>query len=66
MKKNNGDKLRMYSLLSVLTMIIGIALLIFMIVVEDELGAIPLLLITLGIGGYFIIKSKVCSHQSQL
>lgn len=57
-EKGNTKKLEIHSLLSILTIVLGTVLLIFMIVVEDEPGAIPLLLIGVGIVLYFIIQSK--------
>lgn len=59
MKTDSTKKLKMHSLLSVLTMIIGVALMIFMIVVEDEPGAIPLLLIVAGTAWYFITRYRI-------
>lgn len=64
MKKNNVDKIQMNSLLSVLTMIIGIALLVFMIIVESEPGAIPLLLIITGVGWYVITRYRLGSKHT--
>ncbi|AKP50564.1 hypothetical protein CA2015_1115 [Cyclobacterium amurskyense] len=46
-------------MLSLLTIFLGILLLILMITVEDEPGAIPLLLIIIGTVWYFINKSKI-------
>jgi hypothetical protein len=43
-------------ILSILTILIGVALLIYMIKVEDEPGALPLLLIILGIGWFMAIQ----------
>ncbi|WP_440999460.1 hypothetical protein [Fodinibius sp. SL11] len=64
MKKNKVDKIRLYSLLSVLTIIIGIALLVFMTIVESEPGAIPLLLIVTGAGWYFITRYRLGSKHT--
>jgi len=36
---------------------------IYMIFVEDEPGGIPLLLIVFGIGGYFVTRVRIRSHQ---
>ncbi len=65
MKTDNAKKLKIHSLLSILTMIIGVALLIFMIVVEDEPGAIPLLLIAAGTGWYFISRYRIRTQHEQ-
>ena len=64
MKTDNTKKLKIQSLLSVLTGVIGVALLIFMIVVEDEPGAIPLLLIVGGTGWYFITRYRIRFQQT--
>ena len=60
-----GDtaKLRLHTRLSVITILIGLALMIMMIVVEDEPGAIPLLLIVLGTGWYFMTRVRARSHH---
>lgn len=58
MNSENAAKLRMHTLLSVLTFLIGLALMIMMIVVEDELGALPLGLIVLGSGWYFVTRRR--------
>ncbi|MEQ8524982.1 hypothetical protein [Gracilimonas sp.] len=54
---------KMQKLLSMLTTLFGFILLVFMIVVEDEPGAIPLLLIVAGTVWFFIIRSKIKSQQ---
>ncbi|MEX2604185.1 MAG: hypothetical protein WD361_08270 [Gracilimonas sp.] len=54
----------MHQLLSLLTILMGIALMTFMIVVEDEPGAIPLALIIAGTGWYFFTRYKVRSQQA--
>lgn len=64
MKTDNGKKLKMHFLLSVLTIIFGVSLLIFMIVVEDEPGAVPLLLIVAGTGWYFITRYRIRSQYT--
>lgn len=64
MKTDNTKKLKIHSLLSVLTGVIGVALLIFMIVVEDEPGAIPLLLIVAGTGWYVITRYRARLQQT--
>lgn len=48
MKPDNSKKLRMQTLLSILTMVVGILLLAMKIYVDSEPGAIPLLLIVVG------------------
>lgn len=65
MKSNNSKKLRIHSLLSVLTIVLGGALLVYMVVAEGELGAIPLLLIITGAIWYFITRARNWSqHES--
>lgn len=58
MKKENIQKQKTYRLISILTMILGVLLMIYMIKVEDEPGALPLLLIILGTGGLIFNKIK--------
>jgi hypothetical protein len=47
-------KFRSNKLLSLITLSIGVLLMVFMIITEDEPGALPLLLIIIGTGWYFI------------
>ncbi len=66
MKKNDAvisQKLKLSRFLSILSILAGIALLIFMITVEGEPGGIPLILLFTGIvwfiiNQYFITKQK--------
>ncbi len=53
------EKLKLQKLISMLTISIGIVLLIYMINVESEPGAIPLLLIVLGAGWYGITRVRI-------
>lgn len=64
MKTTNGKKLKIHSLLSLLTIALGGTLLIYMIVVEDEPGAIPLLLIVVGTGWYFFTRYNTRSQHT--
>ena len=57
------EKLRVHTLLSVLTIVLGAVLLIYMVTVESELGAIPLLLIVVGTGWYFFTRSRARSQH---
>ncbi|MEP1152760.1 MAG: hypothetical protein JXR20_01300 [Balneola sp.] len=50
--------------LSILMIITGVLLMGFMIVVEDEPGAIPLLLLIIGTAWLFYIKRKILPHKS--
>lgn len=65
MKTNRGNKLKMHLFLSALTIVFGVALLVFMIVTEDEPGAIPLLLILVGAGWYFITRYRIWSKPKE-
>lgn len=53
------EKQRVKVLLSVLIVVIGAVLLLFMVTVEGEPGAIPLVLIVLGIGWYVVARARV-------
>jgi hypothetical protein len=63
LKMNTGEKLRVHKMLSAITIVIGLVLLIYMIIVESEPGAIPLLLVVLGTGWYFITRARTRSHR---
>lgn len=52
------ERLTMTRLLPILLIMVGLALMIRQIHVENEPGAIPLALITLGIGAYFIARAR--------
>ncbi|MEX0722507.1 MAG: hypothetical protein WD053_01450 [Gracilimonas sp.] len=64
MEKNRSKKLRMHKLLSLLTIFIGLLLVTFMIVVESEPGAVPLVLLLVGTGWYFTTRSRIRSQQA--
>lgn len=51
-----SQKLKYYSIAPLLTIFIGVLLLIYMISVEGEPGALPLLLISIGTGWFLKIK----------
>ncbi len=57
-------KLKRHKLISILMIVIGIALMTFMVIVEDEPGAIPLLLIVMGTGWYFVTRSKMKAQKA--
>ncbi|HET8865570.1 MAG TPA: hypothetical protein VFM80_07715 [Gracilimonas sp.] len=63
METDHSKKLKMHKRLSLLTIFIGLLLVTFMIVVESEPGALPLALILIGTGWYFITRSKLRSQQ---
>jgi hypothetical protein len=52
-----------HALLFALTVLIGVALLIYMVTVEDEPGALPLLLIVVGSGWYLITRERFRSRE---
>lgn len=59
MKKEISQKLKTNKILSGLTMFIGIILLIYMVTVEDEPGALPLFLILSGTVWSFITQYQI-------
>lgn len=61
---NNIKKLTVQKMLSVLLLGVGVILLINMITTEDEPGALPLLLIIIGAGWYFITRTKLRSVRN--
>lgn len=63
MKATSQNKLKKHKVFSLLTIIVGVALLVYMILVEDEPGAVPLLLILAGSGWYMFLQRKVRSQQ---
>ncbi|HMB98605.1 MAG TPA: hypothetical protein VKM36_08995 [Balneolaceae bacterium] len=65
MDRVKNKKLKISRLLSIITVAIGMLLLTYMILVEDEPGAVPLLLIILGFGGYLITRSKFRSENRE-
>lgn len=54
MKTESDKKLNMHKFLSIILTFIGIVLLTYMVIVESEPGALPLLLIVVGAGWFFI------------
>lgn len=57
-------KLKVHTLLSALTIVIGALLMTYMIYVESEPGALPLLLVVGGTGWYFITRARIRSHRA--
>ena len=55
----------MHTLLSVLTIPVGFVLMTYMIAVESEPGAIPLLLVVVGMGSYVVARVRTRSHRKQ-
>jgi hypothetical protein len=64
MKTEKNDKLKMQSMLSGITAVIGVILMIYMITIESEPGAIPLLLTAIGTGWYFLTRYKIRSKYT--
>ncbi len=58
-------KQKMHALLSTLTILIGAVLMAYMISVESEPGALPVLLIGSGIGWYLVTRFRFRSHQTE-
>lgn len=56
------DKLKVHTLLSALTVIVGASLVTYMMYVESEPGLIPLLLTVCGIGWYLITRVRLRSR----
>ena len=52
MTSDNNKKPMVHKILSVIVTLIGVALLVFMITQEGEPGAVPLIMITAGIGWF--------------
>lgn len=59
-----NQKFKRLRILSVILILIGVALLIYMIKVEDEPGALPLFLILLGSIGFIVNQLKITSKKS--
>lgn len=51
------------AVLSALTVVLGVALLVYMVTVESEPGAIPLLLIAAGTGWFLVIRRRARAHS---
>jgi hypothetical protein len=57
--RDASKKLKVHTILSVLTFVIGLLLLIYMVSVESEPGAIPLLLVVLGTAWYLVTRARL-------
>lgn len=60
-----SNKLKVHGLLSMLVIVIGFVLMILKIDADSEPGAIPLLLIVLGVAWHVITRVRVRSHRKQ-
>ena len=56
-------KLNMHTRISVIIIAIGLVLMMRQMYADSEPGAIPLLLVVLGIGWYFITRARIRSHH---
>lgn len=61
----NGNKFQIQKIIALFVAIIGLVLLVFMIVIEDEPGAIPLGMILIGSIWFILINKKLKSIQSR-
>lgn len=61
----NGNKFQTQKIIALFVAIIGLVLLVFMIVIEDEPGAIPLGMILIGSIWFILINKKLKSIQSR-
>ena len=52
-------KLKLLRFISIVSTLIGIVLLIFMIKYEDEPGAMPLILILVGLVGIYMTQARI-------
>lgn len=59
MKIEISQKLKINKILSVLTILLGIILVVFMVMVEDEPGALPLFLIVAGTVWFSISQYQI-------
>lgn len=59
MKKEISQKLKLYRILSILTILLGLILIVYMIKVEDEPGALPLLIIITGAIWFIVNQIKI-------
>lgn len=58
-----GSNRKIHTVLSTLTIVIGVVLMIYMVTVESEPGAIPLLLVVVGAGWLLIARARIRSHH---
>lgn len=59
MKAELSEKLRMHKIISIAITLVGIAMMIVMMVVENEPGAFSLLLIVVGAGWYLVARTQL-------
>ncbi len=61
---NTLGKLKVHKMLSVLIIVVGFVLMIGKIYADSEAGGIPILLVVLGTGWYFITRVRTRSHHN--
>ena len=66
MKVGNSRKFETYKRLSLATILFGVILLIYMIRVEDEPGALPLFLILSGIIVFIALRARIKKQIKQV
>lgn len=59
MKAELSEKLRLHKIISIAITLVGIAMMIVMMVVENEPGALSLLLIVVGAGWYLVARTQL-------
>jgi hypothetical protein len=64
MAKSNGQ-FKVQAFLSALTILIGLLLMVVKIVADSEPGAIPLLLVVLGVGWFSVTKVRMRTDRNQ-
>lgn len=57
-------KLEVCSRISLFVLVLGIALMTYMISVEGELGALPLLLVFVGMAGYLVTRYRLSKRRA--
>lgn len=62
MKNEISQTLKISRLFSIITTVLGLTLLIYMIKVEDEPGALPLFLILVGTVWFFVNRGRMRRH----
>ncbi|HMT52084.1 MAG TPA: hypothetical protein PKC06_02435 [Saprospiraceae bacterium] len=63
MKNEIPQQLKNHRLISIIILVLGLTLITFMIIVEGELGALPLFLLILGITWYAFTHYQIRKHM---
>lgn len=61
--KDAGRKAKVHTVLATITFVLGAILLTYMVTVEDEPGALPLLLLVVGGVWLFVTRSRIRSQH---